>query len=527
MPDRFAAGDSRMRAQMASVDRSESILQPMEGAKLLFAIFILSLATFIVVLDTTIINVAVPHIAGSFAASPSEGTWVITSYAIAEALTVPVSGWLATRFGIVKVLAISTLSFAFFSALCGLATSLEVLIFVRILQGLSGGPLIPISQTLIMRVCPRDKLEAMMGLWMMTSIIAPIAGPMMGGILADTVGWRWAFYLNVPVAVLCSIFGWLIFKDWETQIRKYAIDYIGLTLLCVWVVAFQVMLNTGEDHGWFQSSQIIFFLIVAVIGLILFVIWEATDDYPVVDLRVLRHYGFALSAVILFVAFGAFFASLILLPLWLQLGMDYTATTAGYVLAQQGLLGVLAAPLAAYSMKKIDSRFLMSGALLILAAAIFSRSHLATTFGLDQLRLPQLAIGLALPFFFVPIVTTSLQFAPQSEISSASSILNFLRTLSAAVATAAIVSKWSRDTIAKHATLVEFHSRSEQYFQRMAHQGLPKEAALQTLDALTWQQGMVLAVNDEFASLSLILVLTAAGVWLLPKLSPGRGPIFH
>lgn len=512
---------------MASVYQREEFLVPMEGAKLALAIFVLSLATFIVILDTTIINVAIPHIAGSFAASTSEGTWVITSYAVAEALTVPVSGWLATRFGLVRVLAISTLSFALFSAFCGLASSLEVLIFFRVLQGLSGGPLIPISQTLIMRVCPSSKLETMMGLWMMTSIVAPIAGPMMGGILADTIGWRWAFYLNVPIATMCGVAGFLVFKGWETRLQKHAIDYIGLALLCVWVVAFQVFLNTGEDHAWLQSTQIVLLLLVSVTAFIFFVIWEITDDYPVVDIRVLRHRGFALSAVTLFFAFGAFFASLILLPLWLQLGMAYTATTAGYVLAQQGVLGVIAAPLAAYLMKKVDSRFLMSGALLILAVAIFSRSYFATTVGLDQLRLPQLAIGVALPFFFVPIVTTSLQFAPQSETSSASSILNFLRTLAAAIATAAIVSKWSQDTVVKHATLAEFHSRSEQYIQRMAQQGLSKELALHTLDALTWQQAMVLAVNDEFTYLGLILVCTAAGIWLFPKLSPGRGPFMH
>jgi DHA2 family multidrug resistance protein len=499
----------------------------MEGAKLALAIFILSLATFTVILDTTIINVAIPHIAGSFASSPSEGTWVITSYAVAEALTVPVSGWLATRFGIVRVLAFSTLSFALFSALCGLASSLEVLILFRVLQGLSGGPLIPISQTLIMRISPKPKLETMMGLWMMTSIVAPIAGPMMGGILADTIGWRWAFYLNVPVAALCGISGFLLFREWETKIEKHIVDYTGLSLLCVWVVAFQIMLNTGEDHAWFESPQIVVLLVVSIVALIFFVIWEATEDYPVVDLRVLRHRGLAVSALALFAAFGAFFASLILLPLWLQLGMGYTATAAGYVLAQQGMLGVIAAPLAAFLMKKVDSRWLMSGALLILAAAIFSRSYFATTIGLDQLRLPQLAIGVALPFFFVPIITTSLQFAPPSETSSASSIINFLRTLAAAIATAVVVSKWSRDTIAKHATLVEFHSRSEQYFHRLAEHGLSRLAALHTLDALTWQQAMVLAVNDEFARLSLIFLATAAGVWLLPKLSPGNGAIIH
>jgi DHA2 family multidrug resistance protein len=506
---------------MMPLNQDLQLPSPMEGAKLGLAIFILSLATFIVILDATIVNVAVPHIAGSFAASPSEGTWVITSYAVAEALTVPLSGWIASRFGTVRVLTVSMLSFALFSALCGLAPSLKILILFRVLQGLSGGPLIPISQTLIMRICPAKKLETMMGLWMMTSIVAPIAGPILGGILADTIGWRWAFYLNIPIAAVCSLFGVILFRNSETPAQKHAVDYVGLALLCVWVTAFQIMLDTGEDHAWFESTQILVLFLVSVTGFIVFAIWEFTDNHPIVDVRVLRHRGFAISAIALFFAFGAFFASLVLLPLWLQLGMGYTATTAGYVLAQQGMLGVFAAPLAAFLMKKIDSRFLMSGALLILAGAIFCRSFFATTIGLDQMRIPQLAIGVALPFFFVPIVTTALQFVPRSETSSASSIINFLRTLAAAIATAVVVFRWSRETVAMHATLVEFQSHSEQYIKRLTSNGFTHGAALQSLDALTWQQGMVLAVDDVFTDLSLILVLTAAGIWLAPRARTG------
>jgi DHA2 family multidrug resistance protein len=506
--------------------RSQS-LKPMGSRELGFAIFILSLATFVVILDTTIINVAIPHIAGTFAASPNEGTWVITSYAVAEALTVPVSGWLGNRFGIVRVLIVSMLGFGLFSALCGMASNLELLILFRVLQGLSGGPLIPISQTLIMRITPPAKLETMMGLWMMTSIIAPIAGPMLGGVLADTIGWRWAFYLNVPIAAVCGILGLSLFRNWETKCQKASIDFIGLALLSVWVISFQIMLNTGEDHDWFHSTQILVFLIISVIAFIFFIIWEITENHPVVDLRVLRIRGFAISAAILFFAFGAFFGSLMLLPLWLQLGMEYTATAAGRVLAEQGVLGVLAAPLAAYFMKKVDPRYLMSCALLILAAAIFSRSKFATTMGMDQFMFPQLAIGAALPFFFVPIITISLQYVPEREISSASSIVNFLRTLAIAIATAAVVSIWSRITTQKHALLAEHYNYSDQFIFRAIQNGLSQAEGLKTLDALTWQQAMVLAVGDVFTYLSLVLSVTAIGVWWLPKLATGYRPVAH
>jgi MFS transporter, DHA2 family, multidrug resistance protein len=239
---------------------------------------------------------------------------------------------------------------------------------------------------------------------------------------------------------------------------------------------------------------------------------------------VLRHRGFAISAFALFFAFGAFVASLILLPLWLQLGMGYTATTAGYVLAQQGMLGVLAAPLAAYLMKRIDPRYLMSGALLVLAGAILWRSNFATMIGPDQMQLPQLAIGVALPFFFVPVMTTSLQFVPQSETSSASAIINFLRTLAGGIATAVVVFKWNRETVSNHAMLTEFQTQSGQYFSHLASRGFSRSAALQMLDTLTLQQGMVLAVDNVFADLGLILLLSAAGIWLIPKLALATRP---
>jgi DHA2 family multidrug resistance protein len=354
----------------------------------------------------------------------------------------------------------------------------------------------------------------------MTSIIAPIVGPVLGGVLADTIGWRWAFYINVPIAAACGVYAFILFKDWETTSTNDAVDYTGLALLCVAVVSLQIMLNTGEDRAWFESTRIQALLVVSLLAFTGFAIWEVTENHPIVDLRVFRHRGFTLSSIALFSAFGAFFASIILLPLWLQLGMDYTATTAGYVLAQQGLLGVFTAPLAAYAMTKVDSRFLMSGALIVLAASIFSRSEFATTIGLDQMYLPQFAIGIALPFFFVPIMTTSLQFVPDSETSSASSIINFVRTIATALATALVVSRWSRITIVKHATLAEFQAQSGEYFRALAHSGISRATALQTLDGLTWQQSMVLAVNDVFTDLSLILLLTSIGIWLIPKLSP-------
>ena len=489
----------------------------MKGVRLAAAVFILSFATFIVILDATIINVAVPHIAGSFAASPTEATWVITAYAVAEALTVPLSGWLATRFGIVRVLVTAIFCFALFSVLCGIAPTLQILVALRVLQGLSGGPLIPISQTLILRISPPNRAEMMMGLWMMTSIIAPIAGPILGGTLADTLGWRWAFYLNVPVAAVCAFCALWIFREFESERLRERIDFVGLALLTIWVSSLQIMLDTGEDKDWFSSTEIRALLGVSVMSFVAFVFWEITENFPAVDLRVFRHRGFAVSAAAMFLAFGAFFASLVLLPLWLQIGMGYTATLSGYVLAYQGVLGVIVAPLTAALMARVDARILMSAGLAILSGAIFCRSGFATTIGFNQMVAPQLAMGIGLPLFFVPLMTLSLKAVQTNEMASASGIINFLRTIAAAIATAVVVAVWNSKTIVAHAKLASGFHEPAALLGQLRTLGLSGGQAIKALDAMTWREGMVLGANSISGCLSVLVAVTAIGIWLMPR----------
>jgi DHA2 family multidrug resistance protein len=490
----------------------------MQGVQLAVAVFILSLATFIVILDATIINVAVPHIAGTFAASPNEATWVITAYAVAEALTVPLTGWLVARFGIIRTLITSISCFAIFSVFCGIAPNLQSLVALRVLQGLSGGPLIPISQTLILRISPPKRAEMVMGLWMMTSIIAPIAGPILGGTLADTLGWRWAFYLNVPVVAICAGCSIWIFRKFESRQIRERIDLVGLALLVIWVGCLQVMLDMGEDQDWFSSTEIRAFLGISLLGFLAFVIWELTDDFPVVDLKIFRHRAFTVSAAAMFLAFGAFFASLVLLPLWLQLGMGYTATLSGYVLAYQGALGVIAAPITAALMPRVDARILMSSGLMILSGAIFCRSGFATTIGFNQMILPQLAMGIGLPLFFVPLMTLSLKAVQKNEMASASGVINFLRTIAAAIATSIVVATWNDQSIVAHARLASVLRAPDASLSRLESAGLSGGQAVQALDITIWHQAMVLAANNIAIGLSVIIALTAIGIWTMPKI---------
>ncbi|HET7085347.1 MAG TPA: DHA2 family efflux MFS transporter permease subunit [Rhizomicrobium sp.] len=489
----------------------------MQGAALAAAVFVLSLATFIVILDTTIINVAVPHIAGAFAASANEGTWTITSYAVAEAFTVPLSGWLVARFGVVRTFLSAIIGFAVFSMLCGLATTLPMLVVFRVFQGLCGGPLMPASQTLIMRITPPHRVELAMGLWMMTTILAPIAGPILGGTLADGIGWRWAFYINIPVAILCAVGAWMLFRRRETATVRQPIDFIGLALLGLWVAALQIMLDNGQNQDWFASAWILGLLAVAVLGFLAFVIWELTDDHPVVDLRVFRHRGFWVSAAAMSFTFGAFFASIVLMPLWLQINLGYTSTLSGYVLSFQAVFGVIVAPVAAVLMTRIDARAVMSAGLVILALAILYRGGYALNISFEKMILPQLAMGLGIPLFFVPLMTLSMTSVSPQETAAASGLINFLRTIAGAIATAAVISAWSSDAIASRSDLVGRLSHSQEFLAGLGEKGLPPGQALRSLDGLVEGQSLMLATNHMFLLLGLVVAMTAGGIWLMPR----------
>ena len=489
----------------------------MTGVSLVAAIFILSLATFVVILDTTIINVAIPHIAGAFAASAHEGTWTITSYAVAEAFTIPLSGWLVARFGVVRTFLVAIVGFAVFSMLCGIASSLTMLVVFRVFQGLCGGPLMPASQTLIMRVTPPHRVELAMGLWMMTTILAPIAGPILGGTLADSIGWRWAFYINIPVAIVCAFGAWSLFRTRETQVSKQPIDYVGLVLLALSVGALQIMLDNGQNQDWFASTWILGLLLVAVLGFVTFIIWELTDDHPIVDLRVFRHRGFAVSAAAMTFTFGAFFASIVLLPLWLQTNMGYTSTLSGYVLAFQAIFGVIMAPVAAILMTRVDPRALMSAGLIILSLAIFYRTGYASNVSFETMILPQLAMGFGIPLFFVPLMTLSMTAVRPHETAAASGLINFLRTIAGAIATAAVVSAWSSSATTSRSNLVDTLRNSQDFLEKLGDKGLPHPQALGSLDRLVQDQSVMLATNHMFLILGAVIGLTAIGIWLMPR----------
>jgi len=510
-----------------SQPRPEDDFAPMAGAQLWIAGFLLALANFMVVLDTTIANVSVPNIAGGLAVSPDQGTWVITSYAVAEAITVPLSGWLAQRFGAVRVFCTAMVSFAVCSALCGLAPSLSMLIVFRVLQGLSGGPMMPLSQTLMRRIFPARLQSAALGLWGMTTVVGPIVGPLLGGILVDGPGWPWVFYINVPPALVCAFFAWRMMKSRETATERKPVDIVGLALLILWVGSLQIMLDKGKDLDWFDSRFIVALAILAGLAFLAFINWELTDENPIVDLRVFRHRGFAASTAIMCIVFGTFFASVVLIPLWLQTSMGYTATWAGRVTAWQGLFAVILSPIVGRLTTKIDSRALVCFGVLIMAGVSFWRSDFASNVGYWNIAFPQIALGLAVPFFFIPLTGLALGSVNPRETASAAGLLNFARTTSGAFAVSITTTAWENTATLHRVDLAGNLNNPNATLGTLQSMGLSAQQALGAVDNLVQGEAVMLATNHIFLISALMFLFGACVVWLAPKptgqVAPGAG----
>ena len=491
--------------------------KPLTGAVLWLSAMVLAAANFLVVLDTTIANVSVPNIAGGLAVSSSQGVWVITSYAVAEAVTVPLTGWLAARFGAVRVFVTGMIGFGICSALCGLAPSLGVLVLFRVMQGVCGGPLMPLSQTLLLKIFPQRQAAAAMTIWSMTTLVAPILGPILGGVLCDGLGWPFIFFINTPIAIVCGVFAWRMLRSQETATAKARIDFVGLVLLVVWVGALQIMLDLGKDHDWFSSPLIVGLGLVALVGFAAFMIWELTERQPVIPLRIFLHRGYAASVLTIGLGYAALMGVIVLTPLWLQQNMGYTATWSGYVTAQSGILAVVAAPFAARLVGKVDPRALVFAGLGWLGLMTLFRSHSdsAVTFG--QIAPLLLLQGIGLPFFFVPLTTLALSSVDAKDTASAAGLMNFVRTVCGAFSVSILNTAWENGASGNHAALAGLMNGAQATIDRLGQSGLSASQATGVVDQLVQGQSVMLSTNSAFLAVAALFAVAALAIWIAPR----------
>ncbi|MDU5169046.1 MAG: DHA2 family efflux MFS transporter permease subunit, partial [Haemophilus parainfluenzae] len=374
----------------------QSHFKPLKGGALAMLTLVLSLATFMLVLDSTIANVAIPTIAGDLGASSSQGTWVITSFGVANAISIPITGWLAKRFGEVRLFLVSTLLFVLASWLCGISHSLEMLIVFRVLQGAVAGPIIPLSQSLLLNNYPPEKRGMALAFWSMTIVVAPICGPILGGWISDNIHWGWIFFINVPIGLVVVLISWKLLEGRESKVSHQPVNTVGLILLALGIGALQLMLDQGRELDWFNSTEIVVLTIIAAVGLIALIIWELTDDNPVVDVSLFKSRNFTVGCVSTSLAFLVYSGTVVLIPLLLQQVYNYTATWAGLAAAPVGLLPILLAPIIGKFGNKIDMRILITVSFMVYALTFYWR---AVTFEPEMtfmdVALPQFVQGLA------------------------------------------------------------------------------------------------------------------------------------
>jgi DHA2 family multidrug resistance protein len=482
-------------------------IAPLSGAGLWLAAVLLAMANFIAVLDMTIANVSMPDISGALGISTSQGTWVITSYSVAEAIIVPLTGWLAGRFGPVKVFTTAMMLFGACSAFCGLSGSLSMLVAGRVLQGLSGGSLMPLSQTLLMKVFPKERAPAAMALWAMTTLVAPVLGPILGGAICDNLAWPFIFFINVPIALLAAPVIRRMLRGFEEAPVKAPIDLVGLGLLIVFVGALQVMLDLGKDQDWFASGEIRLLAAMAVVGFIAFLIWELTDKNPIVNLRVFRHRGFTAAVFTLALGYGSMFGANVLTPLWLQTYMGYTATWAGMTTAWSGVCAVLMAPVAGALMaKKVDPRRLVFIGLMWIGFVTLLRTGLNNDATYWQIATPLILMGIGLPLFFVPLTALALGSVEPHETAAGAGLQNFLRTMSGAMSTSLVTTAWENKASYAHAELAG----------RVHAEAMNGLAPVQ-LNQLVQSQSVMIATNQLMAVVAMAFVIAAFAIWLSPR----------
>src|SRR6201996_490886 len=503
-------------------------LQPLTGAKLAIGTVALSLAVFMNVLDTSIANVSLPAIAGDLGVSPDQGTWVITSFGVANAISLPLTGWLTRRFGQVRLFMSAIVLFVISSFLCALAPNLGLLILFRVMQGAVAGPMIPLSQALLLSSYPKAKSGTALGMWSMTTLVAPVVGPVLGGWITDNIAWPWIFYINIPVGVAAGIATWTIYRSRETPTAKIPIDKVGLALLVIWVGSMQVLLDKGKDLDWFNSGQIVTLAILAVVGFTLFLIWELTEEHPIVDLTLFKRRNFTVATVAMLLAYGLFFGNVVLLPLWLQQYMGYTATLAGLVLAPVGLLAIFATPIVGRLSHKVDPRVFVTFAFIVFAIVLFMRSHFNTDATIGVLLVPTLIQGLAMATFFIPLIALSLSGLSPDRIPAASGLINFARITAGSFGTSITTTVWDRRATLHHAQLVEHLTQSDptaaQAFSNLNASGFGTDQSYAMVNRLVDQQAFMLSADDIFYVSGLMFLALIVLIWFArPQKSGGEG----
>jgi MFS transporter, DHA2 family, multidrug resistance protein len=497
------------------------------------------LGTFMEVLDTTVVNVSLPHIAGNVGATVDEATWVLTSYLVANAIILPMTGWLSNQFGRKRILMTSIVGFTAASVLCGLAPSLPFLIIFRIVQGATGGGLQPLSQAIMLEAFPPEDRGKAMAFWGLGIVVAPMLGPVIGGWITDNYSWRWIFYLNLPVGVAAMVMSKLFIFDPHYIARKTRVDWWGIGYLALGIGALQVMLDKGQEEDWLSSGFIRVLLAMTVCGLVFFIIRELTAEHPIVDLRVFKVRTYATGVFLMTIVGFVLYGSIVLIPIFLQTLLGYPSLQAGWALLPRGLGAFIAMPFVGMLISKVEPRKLLFMGFLVAAYSMWDLGNINLNAGYWDVFWPQFIQGVAMGFLFVPLTTITHDPIPKERMGNATSVFNLMRNIGGSVGIAMVTTIVARRTQSNTnilGTHVTPFSPAAQQMIAAARAGFMAKgmdaytatrAAYAAVFGMVQQQAAMLSFVGAFRLLGIMFLCVLPLIFLMkkPRHSAGAGPI--
>ena len=490
--------------------------KPLIGITLFIGAISLSLCTFMQVLDISIANVSIPYIAGDLAVSVNDGTWVITMFAVGNAISLPLTGWLTRRFGSIRIMVLSVLSFTIVSWLCGISLSINMLVTMRFVQGFVAGPLIPLSQSLMIMSFPKEKKNLALTIWNMVAIVGPIAGPILGGWITYNYSWPWIFFINVPVGIFCTLAIRAIYKDKETPIEKIQVDKVGILLLALSVSSLQIILDYGQQFDWWRSNTIRVLTIISFLSFVFLFIWERFQKHPIFDLKMFKNRNFALGTALVAISFMLLFGAIVITPLWLQETMGYTAYLAGLAVSPMGIIPFFTVLMVAKLMNYVRLRYLIMFSFFIYGLALLYFTTFTTQVTFEEIALSRLFLGVGICIWLAPLTAITFARIPHEQLATGQGLFHFFRILMGGVGTSIFVTIWERRATHHHSNLIDsinpFNPISRELLSNLNRLNIRGEKALQVVDTMAWKQAYMLSLNDIFWiagwAFSLFIVLT-------------------
>jgi DHA2 family multidrug resistance protein len=487
-----------------------------QPANMALCVFAIALGVFMQVLDTTIANVSLPTIAGNMGVSLNQGTWVITSFTVSNAIGLPITAWLSRRVGEVRLYTGALIAFSLTSFLCGISQSMSELVLFRTLQGLAAAPLFPMSQVLLMSVFPKEKRSMALALLGMVAVVGPIVGPILGGWLTYNYSWPWIFFINIPIGIFTVFVILTQLKNRPSQVVKAKLDIVGLATMALGVGVLQIVLDKGNDLDWFSNNWIIGGTIFSVIMLIFMVIWELTDDHPIINLRLFTNRNFCVGTIILTLGYSGFFSINLILPQWLQSQMGYTALWAGLAAAPMGIIPLFMTPILGRFGGSLDMRKLASLAFVVIALSCYARACFNTDVDFTSIALVQLFMGIGISLFFMPMTTILLSELNGPEVSDAASLSTFCRTIGSSFASSLTAWIWTRNASLHHSILAEHISPYNPLVSPALHSE-NSQSLLSSWNGIITVQSFMMSTIDLFTILMILFVVLTPMIFFTRK----------